>query len=127
VLATFAVVGQLILSAVCCGQAGAITQTVSAGGLPYVIICSTAGTQRIPLAEYLAGQRPGEPTGESGGIFGCAHCSTCSLTALAVAAFLIMFLTWAAAQQTRALTINAVPVLRPYSARGPPLTSPSSY
>lgn len=126
-LATFAVVGQLLLSAVCCAQGGAITQTVSAGSLSYVIICTPAGAQRVPLADYLAGGRTGEPTNAGSSIFGCAHCNTCTMAALAVAALMLFFLAWPVPRPTRALTLSAIRVLRSFSARAPPLPSPSSY
>lgn|GEM_PF-3259025 len=127
-LATFAVLGQLLVSAVCCAQGGAVTQTVSAGSLSYVVICTPAGAQRVPLAEYLAGQRTGEPTNAGSSIFGCAHCSTCGLAALAaVAALLLYFLAWPVPRPTRGLTLSAIRVLRSFSARAPPLTPLSSY
>jgi hypothetical protein len=123
-LAIFAIAGQLLLSAVCCAQGDALTQTVTAGNLSYVIICTPAGTQRVPLADYLAGQRTGEPTGESSSIFGCAHCSLCGMTALTVAALLLTLIAWATPQATRAQTLSAIRVRRSFSARAPPAALP---
>jgi len=127
-LATFAVMGQLLLSAVCCAQGGAITQTVSAGSLSYVIICTPGGAQRVPLAGYLAGQRTGEPTNVGGSIFGCAHCATCGLSALAaVAALLLFFLAWPPLRPSHAQTLSAIRILRSFSARAPPFRPASPY
>ena len=129
-LAIFAVAGQLVIAAICCGQGGPIAaQTVvGAGGLSYVIICSPAGTQRVPLADYLTGQRTGEPLGPSAGqpdsIFGCAHCTLCGMTALITAAFLLMVLAWSRTQPSNGLVLSAIRTLKSFSARAPPHAFP---
>jgi len=119
-LTIFLMVSHLALSALCCAQGGALTQTVSAGSASYVIICSPSGTTRVPLADYLAGERTGEPLKNTNSIFGCNHCSLFSAVTLAFIALLLSTISWPVRRPANSLVLYARETLRSFAARAPP-------
>jgi len=121
-LAIFGLVSHLVFAAVCCAQGGALTQTVGTGASAYVIICSPAGTSRVPLADYLAGTRTGEPISQSGGSMSCAHCNLCGAAAMLSAALLLLIFAWPKLRPTAAHSLSLIAVRRAFAARGPPLS-----
>lgn len=116
-----AMVGHLVLAAICGGPAGVIQQVTAADGA-YVIICSPAGNQRIALADYLAGARTGEPvqTG-AGGTNYCAHCAMGHSFALGALALLLIGIGWPTERTRRgSVRVSLLKTLRAVSVRGPP-------